>query len=159
MLIAVSKKVLSMLMSRAGRLAVMALVELSEQELHEWMNAEELAQRIGSALPSLKQVLNRLKRAGLVRARPGRSGGYQLAHGPRKMSSSIVGQAMDGRAPRLQCFLDSTSCDGSKDCRASRTWHPMREALLIFLETDTIQTVAARSRRLADRFKLSDLDA
>ena len=59
-----------MLMSRASRLAIEALVELSEQGSQELMNAAELGQRIDAEVPHLKQLLNRLTRAGLVRVRP-----------------------------------------------------------------------------------------
>ena len=59
-----------MLMSRASRLAIEALVELSEQGSQELMKATELGQRIDAEVPHLKQLLNRLTRAGLVRVRP-----------------------------------------------------------------------------------------
>jgi len=58
-----------MLMSRTSRLAVEVLVELTRQGSQEWMNADELGRRINAEVPFLKQVLNRLTRAGLVRAR------------------------------------------------------------------------------------------
>jgi len=70
MLINVSRKVLAMLMSRTSRLAVDVLVELTRQGSQERMNAAELGRRIDAEVPFLKQVLNRLTRAGLVRARP-----------------------------------------------------------------------------------------
>jgi len=60
-----------MLMSRASGLAVEVLVELTGQGSQEWRKAEELCLRIDSGIPFLKQVLNRLTRVGLVRARLG----------------------------------------------------------------------------------------
>jgi len=54
MLTNVSRKVLEMLMSRASRLAVEMLVELTELGSHEWMKAEELGRRIGAQAPFLK---------------------------------------------------------------------------------------------------------
>jgi len=73
-----------MLMSRASRLAVEAMVERTGQGLQEWMNAAELERRIDAEEPFPKQVLNRLTRAGLIRGRPGESGGYQLASNPKE---------------------------------------------------------------------------
>jgi len=147
-----------MLMGRTSRLAVEVLVELTEQGSQEWMKAAELGRRIDAEVPFLKQVLNRLTRAGLVRARPGRSGGYQLARNSQMLSLSAVAQAIDGRDVRQQCLFDSSSCDGSRDCRISRSWRPMRESLLSFLETETIHDIAERSRSRVDRFELLDLD-
>jgi len=139
-------------------LAVEVLVELTEQGSQEWMKAAELGRRIDAEVPFLKQVLNRLTRAGLVRARPGRSGGYQLARSSQTLSLSVVTQAIDGCDIRQQCLFDSSSCDGSRNCRVSRTWHAMRESLLSFLETETIHDIAERSRSRVDRFELLDLD-
>jgi len=147
-----------MLMGRTSRLAVEVLVELTEQGSQEWMKAAELGRRIDTEVPFLKQVLNRLTRAGLVRARPGRSGGYQLARSLQTLSLSAVIQAVDGRAVRQQCLLDSTACDGTKSCRLSATWHTIRDSLIGFLETETIHSIAERNRSRVDRFELSDLD-
>ena len=66
MLIIVSTKVPAMLMSRTSRLAVEVLVRLTAQGSQEWMNAAELGRRIDAELSFLKQLLNRLTRAGHV---------------------------------------------------------------------------------------------
>ena len=66
MLINISRKLLTMLMSRTSRLAVEALIELRGRGSQEWMNAAGSGQRIDAEVPYLKQVLNRLTRTGLV---------------------------------------------------------------------------------------------
>jgi len=147
-----------MLMSRTSRLAVEALAELTGHGSQEWMNAAELGRRIGAELPFLRQVLNRLTRAGIVRARPGRSGGYQLARSSQTLFLSAVARAIDGRHVRQQCLFDSTACDGTKACRLSPTWHSIRDSLIAFLDTETIHSIAERSRSTVDRFELSELD-
>ena len=158
MLINVSRKVLVMLMSQTSRLAVETLVELTGQRSQEWTKATELGRRIDAEVPFLQQVLNRLTRAGLVRARPGRSGGYQFAHSSRTLPLNAVTQAINGRDVRQQCLFDSPSCDGTKACRLSPTWHTIRVPLIAFLETETIHSITERSRPRIDRFELSDLD-
>ncbi|MCD6494543.1 Rrf2 family transcriptional regulator [Candidatus Bipolaricaulota bacterium] len=75
-------------MSRTSRLVVEVLVELTGHGSQEWMNAAELDGRIDAEVPFLKQVPNRLRRAGLVRARSGRSGGCQLARNSQTLSLS-----------------------------------------------------------------------
>jgi len=137
---------------------VEALVELTGRGSQEWMNAVELGRRIDAEVPFLKQVLNRLARAGLVRGRPGRSGGYQLARSSQTLSLSAVAQAIDGRDIRQQCLLDSTACDGTKSCRLSPTWHSIRDSLIAFVETETIHSIAGKSRSTVDRLELSELD-
>ncbi|MBU0596446.1 Rrf2 family transcriptional regulator [Candidatus Bipolaricaulota bacterium] len=94
------------------------------------MKAAELGRRINAEVPFLKQILNRLTRAGLVRARPRRSGGYQPASSPQIPSLRSVAQAIGGHDVRQQCLFNSSSCDGSRGCRLSHTWQPMRKPSL-----------------------------
>lgn len=146
-----------MLMSRASRLAIEALVELADLSPQEWMTAEELARATTGDHAFLQQILNRLVREGIARSKKGRGGGYQLARNPRNLTLRAVIDDIDGRDGK-RCMLDSTPCDGSRRCRLEPMWHPIRDHLLFLLESETIQSVAERSRGAVDRFKLSDLD-
>lgn len=67
-----------LLLSRAAAIALRALVELA-REPGATLSVAELARRQQLPQPMLEQVLLRLRRAGLVQARRGRQGGYQLA--------------------------------------------------------------------------------
>lgn len=146
-----------MLMSRASRLAIEALVELAEVDLNQWTTAEELSRRTTAEPPFLQQILSRLARQGLIRSRQGRHGGYQLACDPKKLALRAVIDAIDGAGLR-SCLLDSTGCDGWRGCRVAPTWHPIREMLASFLETETIESIAERSRAEVDRFEWADLN-
>lgn len=145
-----------MLMTRASRLAVEALVELADMSPQEWITAEALGERTTGDRPFLKQVLHRLAGAGMVRSRLGRGGGYQLARNPKGLTLRMVVDTIDGRGVE-RCMLDSTPCDGTRRCRLEPTWHPIRDQLLSFLGGETIQSVAERSRGAVDRFNLSEL--
>jgi Rrf2 family protein len=149
--------VIIMLMSRASRLAIEALVELADVPSQEWSTAEELAGRTTGDRAFLQQILNRLVREGIVRSKKGRGGGYQLARNPKALTLRAVIESIDGRDVK-RCMLDSTPCDGRRRCRLEPTWHPLRDSLLSFERTETIQSIAERSRETVDRFDLSELD-
>ena len=108
-------------------------------------------------LPFLKQVLNRLVGRGTVRSKKGRGGGYQLACDPKKLSLRAIIDAIEGSGMQ-KCVLDSTGCDGWRNCRLAPTWHPIRESLASFLETETSGSIAEGSRGAVERVKLADLD-
>lgn len=146
-----------MLMTRSSRLAIDALVELADLGSHKWITSEALSRSTTGDLPFLQQVLNRLVGEGIVRSKQGRGGGYQLACDPKKLMLRTVIDAIEGAGVQ-KCLLDSTGCDGWRNCRLAPTWHPIREARAMFLETETIQSNAERSRGAVDRFRLSDLD-
>ena len=144
-------------MTRASRLAIEALVELADVGRQEWVTAEALSGSTTGDLPFVKQVLHRLAGAGIVRSKLGRGGGYQLARNPRTLTLKMVVDTIDGGGLE-RCMLDSTLCDGRRRCRMAPTWHPMRDQLLGFLEQETIQSIAERSRGAVERFALSEMD-
>ena len=144
-------------MTRSSRLAIEALVELADLNPQMWITAEALSRNTTGDLPFLQQVLNRLVRAGIVRSKLGRGGGYQLARNPSGLTLKAVIDGTEGRGEE-RCMLDSTRCDGRRHCRLEPTWHPIRNYLTSLLETETIQSVAERSRGAVDRFELSELD-
>lgn len=87
------------MLSRAGAIALRALVELA-RDPGETLSLAELARRQGLPEPMLEQILQRLRRSGLVGARRGRAGGYQLAVAAETLSLDRVLQAVKGpRAP------------------------------------------------------------
>ena len=146
-----------MLMTRAIRLAIEALVELADVGPQTWVTAEALSGKTSGDLPFVKQALHRLAGAGIVRSRLGRGDGYQLARNPKGVTLETVVDTIDGRGVE-RCLLDSTPCDGRRRCRLEPAWHPMRDQLLGFLEQETIQSIAERSRGAVERFALSEMD-
>lgn len=63
---------------RAAVQALRALLELA-QEPERWRSVNEIARAQALPAPMLEQLLLQLRRAGLLEARRGRSGGYRLA--------------------------------------------------------------------------------
>ena len=84
------------MLTRAGTMALRALVELARQpELQ--LSGPELARRQGLPQPKLEQVLLQLRQAGLVEARRGRSGGYRLCRSSNQIQLHQVLDAVGGR--------------------------------------------------------------
>lgn len=84
------------MLTRAGTMALRALVELARQpELQ--LSGPELARRQGLPQPKLEQVLLQLRQAGLVEARRGRCGGYRLCRSSNQIQLHQVLDAVGGR--------------------------------------------------------------
>lgn len=101
---------------------------------------EELAQR--EAVPSgfLVQILNDLKRAGLVESRRGAAGGYLLAREPSTIRLSDVVEAVE---PAL--LVCSVATDGESGPEVSRAWVQVSEAWRGSLEGITLDTLCQRA--------------
>ncbi|MEM6514156.1 MAG: Rrf2 family transcriptional regulator [Pseudomonadota bacterium] len=67
------------------------------------LSGEALAEFLGVQPPYLAKQLQALSRAGIVRAKRGASGGYQLAKTPDELSLWDVTAAVEGTAPSFRC--------------------------------------------------------
>lgn len=98
---------------------------------------EELAQR--EAVPSgfLAQILNDLKRAGLVDSRRGASGGYLLGRDP---STITLRQVVEAVEPAL--LTSTVAIDGESGPAVRQVWHKASEAWQASLDTVTLEAIA-----------------
>jgi Rrf2 family protein len=77
------------MIGRTGVQALKALLELA-RDPRGWRSVSDLAAAQGLPAPHLEQLLLRLRRAGVLEARRGRQGGYQLACRPEELALSRV---------------------------------------------------------------------
>ncbi len=147
-----------MLVSRASKLAIASLIELTSRGTGQWVKAEELSKSIGEDPPFLLQIMNRLVQQGIVRSKRGRQGGFQIAVSPNRLSLAQVVSAVEGSNLTKRCLFSSDPCDGTRSCALAPSWHPIREMLLGWLNTETIQNVVERGIQRIDRFDLDLLD-
>lgn len=82
-----------------GRYAVMALVELSENDSINPVPLSEIAKRGGISLSYLEQLIAGLRRHGLVRSSRGPGGGYVLAREPEEIYIAEVLFAAEDSLP------------------------------------------------------------
>jgi Rrf2 family transcriptional regulator, cysteine metabolism repressor len=73
-----------------------ALFEWARKHVHKPLVVREIAAKINVSPTYLEQLLNRLTRAGLVRAIRGQNGGYMLAHPPEEIMLIDILQALEG---------------------------------------------------------------
>jgi Rrf2 family transcriptional regulator, cysteine metabolism repressor len=78
---------------------------------------EELAQREAVSANFLVQILNDLRRAGLVESKRGKEGGYLLAKEPGAISLREIVEAID---PALLAF--SVSSEGESGAAVAQSW-------------------------------------
>ena len=70
----------------------------------------------------LEKVIRDLMRGGLVRARRGPGGGYQLARPPETISFRDVIEAVEGPITLNLCVEGGTQCSLQPTCRMFRVW-------------------------------------
>lgn len=94
---------------------------------------EELAQREAVSANFLVQILNDLRRAGLVESRRGKSGGYLLGRSPGEIQLREIVEAVE---PTLLSF--STHTEGESGTTVRAIWETVARELCSRLESITL---------------------
>jgi Rrf2 family protein len=95
----------------------------------------------------LEKVIRELQRGGLVRARRGPGGGYQLARPPDSISFRDIIEAVEGPIRLNLCVEGTSTCSLQPGCRMFRVWEEGQKSLMeLFSRTTLAEVVASRPR-------------
>jgi Rrf2 family protein len=98
---------------------------------------EALAQREEISANFLVQILNDLRRAGLIESRRGATGGYLLA---RRAATITLRQVVEAVDPTLlQCTV---SREGESGAAVRSAWEQVSVSLIQALDRSTVETLA-----------------
>ena len=145
------------LYSRTCQAALRAMARLADEARTRpgaLVGLATLAAATGAKAPALAQVLQRLRRAGLLAARRGPSGGMRLARPARDISVLEVVRAVDGAGLEGRCILGLPACGDEAPCPAHEVWKRARTLLEKRLENrslaDLARAVARKNVALLD---------
>ena len=93
----------------------------------------------------IEQLVGALRRAGLVTATRGHSGGYRLARPAAEISLVDAVRALDGPILEMPCAgpNDLESCDRPQDCSVHEVFERLQDSLSGMLGGTTLAEVAA----------------
>jgi Rrf2 family protein len=138
--------------TQKSQYALRALFELARRSQARLTRIEDVAK--AQAIPQrfLEVVLNELKHEGLVEAKRGPRGGYQLARAPQEITVAEIMEAAQGRFTPVDCLTDpgASDCSFKGDCVFVSLWEEVREAVTRVYESTTLQDLVDREEaRLA----------
>jgi Rrf2 family protein len=133
-----------MRMTTRTRYAIRALYDLAFHRLGQAAGAREIADRQKVPLRFLEQILQDLRKAGIVEARRGPRGGYALARPPAKISLAEVLYAVRGPLEEMFGFDQPRPKAGGDDVPAA-VWTDVRARLVGVLEHATLQDFVSRA--------------
>jgi Rrf2 family transcriptional regulator, cysteine metabolism repressor len=99
----------------------------------------EIATGEGIPGPFLERILARLRESGLVKARRGVSGGYQLAHLPCDIAVGDVVTALEGPLSLVGCVPDDGGCERAESCASRVVWRRLDSAISGALSSITLE--------------------
>ncbi len=145
-----------MRLTTKGKYAVTALLDLSlHQSGKKFTSLSKIAARQDMPISYLEQLFRNLRKAGIVEAARGPTGGYRLSRHSSEINVSEVVASVEGA-------MDATQCGGASDCHAGTRclahdlWSELNSQVDNFLISKSLEDVIANERSSQDR-KLKDL--
>src|SRR6202049_3196226 len=132
-------------LSKKADYALIAVRHLATRREVRSQSAADIAEAYGISAPLLAKVLQRLAKHGLVTARHGSAGGYELARSPKDISALEVISAVDGPLVITSCVTSHGNCDQSSTCTVREPLRRVNESIAQVLRSVTISQMAEDS--------------
>ncbi|TVR66773.1 MAG: Rrf2 family transcriptional regulator [Gemmatimonadales bacterium] len=145
-----------MIYSSACEYAIRAATHLARRyrDSPEMVKLRDIAEAEGLPSPFLSTILTRLVDAGILGSARGPTGGYYLQRPPAEISLFEIRHAMDGSADLESCAVGLAVCSDTSPCPLHETWKPIREGIRRYLESTTLESMAAAvERKQPDRME------
>lgn len=127
--------------SARGEYGVRVMVELARHHGDGPLSLADIATQEGLPLAYLEQIIGDLRHAGLVVARRGRRGGYQLTRSPETISMSEIVRPLEGGISPMVCIPDDPHepdiihCVHQDYCTTRVLWIKVRDSIINTLES------------------------
>ena len=125
-------------LSKKADYGLIAMKHLAIRRDEQACSASEIAEEYGISATLMAKVLQKLAKQGLVAAKHGSSGGYQLAKEPGRISALEVLTAIDGPVLITSCVTSHGNCDATDRCSIKEPLQRVNESILGVLSMVTI---------------------
>ncbi len=92
--------------------------------------------------PYLEQLMNQLRRAGLVESVRGAQGGYRLSRSPEEITVGDVMIALEGNVAPLACLLEDVKQCPTGGCAGRPVWEKIYSSILNVVNSITLRELA-----------------
>jgi Rrf2 family protein len=125
-------------LSKKADYGLIAMKHLALHRQEHACSANEIAEEYGISATLMAKVLQKLARHGLVAAKHGSTGGYQLSRSAEQISALEVLTAIDGPVLITSCVTSHGNCDATERCSVKEPLQRVNESILEVLNTVSI---------------------
>jgi Rrf2 family protein len=125
-------------LSKKADYGLIAMKHLAIHRHEHACSANEIAEEYGISATLMAKVLQKLAKHGLVAAKHGSTGGYQLSRRSDQISALEVLTAIDGPVLITSCVTSHGYCDATERCSVKEPLQRVKESILGVLGTVTI---------------------
>jgi len=125
-------------LSTRGQYGVRAMFEIARGYPDNPLTIREISERQDVSVPYLEQILNKLRKAGLVRSIKGPGGGYLLTRHPGEVSIAAILKELEGPVAITSCLNPEEGCARIEGCVTHLLWKSLGANIEAFLKTITL---------------------
>lgn len=126
-------------LSTRGQYGVRAMFEIAKGYPSTPTTIKEVAERQEVSVAYLEQILNTLRRAGLILSVRGPGGGYLLSRAPAHVSIGAILKELEGPVAITSCLDPLEGCSRVDSCVTHLLWRSLGEKIEAFLNTITLE--------------------
>ncbi|MCX6247248.1 MAG: Rrf2 family transcriptional regulator [Bacteroidetes bacterium] len=135
-----------MILSKKTRYAMLALTKLAKEYGNGAILISEIAKSENLPQRFLENILQELKKLGIVGSRLGKSGGYYLIRDPKEIKLVTVVRHFEGTIAMMYCISEKAyqPCEFCKDeesCRIRKVFKKIRDNTYDILEQTSLYSL------------------
>jgi Rrf2 family protein len=143
-----------MKLSTKSTYGLRAMLNIALGKKNEPVSINDIARSEGISVAYLEQLLNRLRRAGLIESTRGPKGGYRLAKSSAKLTVGDIVRTLDGEIIPVHCIDPKKSlkgpCKKTKDCVPKIVWFKLHKAIDDCLNSITLEDLCREARKIGN---------
>ena len=139
-----------MRISTKGRYGLRAMVDLAIHYSEGQITLSSIAERQEISESYLEQLLNTLKKAGLVNSTRGHQGGYILTKDPGEITLFSIVEVLEGTLAPVHCIekFQTLECKRKDICVTKGVWEKVRNSICNVLEEITLKELVDEQLKL-----------
>jgi len=131
-------------LSTKGQYGVRAMFEIARGYPGKPVTIREISERQEVSVAYLEQILNKLRRAGLIRSIKGPGGGYLLSREPGDVTIASILKELEGPVAITSCLDPEEGCSRVEGCVTHLLWRALGAKIEAFLETITLRDLVEK---------------
>ena len=128
------------------RYGMRAITELAMRHNNGPVSVSNIAKKEGISITYLGQLLNKLKKSGIVKSIRGLRGGYILSKDPKDVTVFDVVKVLEGDLSVVFCMSENAKkkCDKTQNCMTKYVWHKLNDSIRDVLESITLEDLCRK---------------
>ena len=136
-------------LSTKGQYGVRAMYEIAKAGSIGPVTIKEISEKQDVSVAYLEQILNKLRKAGIIQSVKGPGGGYMLARDPEKISIGQILKELEGPVAITSCLDPSEGCVRVDSCVTHLLWKSLGDNIERFLDSMSLQDLLRGNQIIA----------